>query len=64
MARTKQVQVEGSTQNSEPQWNLNSKIDFLLSSEDEAEVRVVQVKDKGSIPQCLKVLVQGVPVYG
>jgi len=58
------VQVKGSTLNSEPQWNLNSDIDFLLSSGDEAEVRIVRVNDKGSIPQCVRVLVQGVPAYG
>ena len=39
--------------------------DFLLSSSDEeADVCTVQIDDKGSMPQCVPVQLQGVPVYG
>ena len=39
---------------------------FLISSEDEATagVSTIRVNDKGSKPQCAKILVQGVPAYG
>ena len=42
--------------------------DFLLSSSsdkaDAAGVKSVRVDDKGSVPQCVMVFLQGVPVYG
>jgi hypothetical protein len=39
--------------------------DFLLSSsDDETDVCTVQIDDKGSMPQCVPVQLQGVPVYG
>ena len=42
-------------------------MDFLHSSSDEetpASVKAVHITDKGSIPQCVCVQVQGVPAYG
>ena len=39
--------------------------EFLMSSsEDEADIRMVSLKDGGSFPQCAKVSLQGIPVYG
>ena len=37
---------------------------FLQLSSDEEVVRQVRVSDKGSLTQCVKNTVQGVPVYG
>ena len=37
---------------------------FLESSSDEEVVRQVRVRDTGSRTQCVKLSVQGVPVYG
>ncbi len=40
-------------------------LDFLLSSsDDESDILQVRVNDKGSMPQCVKVELQGVPAYG
>ena len=39
-------------------------LDFLESSSDDEMVRRVRVHDKGSMSQCVKVQLQGVPVYG
>ena len=64
---TKQVQVEKAMQgqptlSQEPETPL--ELLFSSSEEEEADVRVVHVKDQGSFPQCAKVQIQGVPVYG
>ena len=62
-ARAKQVQSEETI----PTASIQEAVDFLFSSsseEDEADVRAVRVSDKGSITQCVKVQLQGVPVYG
>ena len=64
---TKQVQVEKAMQgqptlSQEPETPL--ELLFSSSEEEEAGVRVVHVKDQGSFPQCAKVQIQGVPVYG
>ena len=37
---------------------------FLQSSSDEEIVHQIRVSDKGSLTQCVKITVQGVPVYG
>lgn len=37
---------------------------FLQSSSDDEVVRQVRVSDKGSMTQCVKLCIQGVPVYG
>ena len=37
---------------------------FLSDSEDDHHVRLIQINDHGSRPQCAKVSVQGVPMYG
>ena len=37
---------------------------FLQSSSDEKVVSQVRVSDTGSITQCVKLFIQGVPVYG
>ena len=42
-------------------------MDFLHSSSDKetpASLKAVHIMDKGSIPQCVRVQVQGVPAYG
>ena len=42
-------------------------MDFLHSSSDKkipASLKAVHITDKGSIPQCVRVQVQGVPAYG
>ena len=66
-AKTKQVRTQSrsrrrqdSTQELEPE-------EFLHSSSDEdppVQVKSVRITDKGSITQCVKVQVQGVPAYG
>ena len=37
---------------------------FSSDSEEDSHVRLIQVDDRGSRPQCVKVEVQGVPMYG
>ena len=38
---------------------------YLASSPEDGEnVRLVRVKDKGSMTHCVRVMVQSVPVYG
>ena len=40
---------------------------YLLSDDsdtDHTEVRQVRVHDRGSKPQCVRVIVQSVPMYG
>ena len=43
-----------------------SPVSFLLSSSDSEEgtVKVVRVKDAGSAPRCVRVNIQGVPIFG
>ena len=44
----------------------SSLLDLLFSSDEESDagVSTVRVQDKGSQPQCARVEIQGVPVYG
>ena len=54
-ARSRQVETSSSVPN------------FLYSSSDEetaASIKTVRVTDQGSIPQCVRLQVQGVPAYG
>ena len=37
---------------------------YSTDSDEEQEVHLVRVDDKGSSPQCARVLIQGVPVDG
>ena len=37
---------------------------YSLDSEDDSEVRVVRVTDGGSVSQCVRLQIQGVPVFG
>ena len=39
-------------------------LESLSGKEDEEQVRFVRVQDNGSMSQCVKVQLQGVPVYG
>ena len=41
-------------------------MEFLYSSDSEhdSEVRVVRVTDGGSVSQCVRLQIQGVPVFG
>ena len=66
-AKTKQVhsrnrsrRKKGATQDPAPEELL------LSSSEDEqpTQVNTVRIMDQGSVPQCVKVQIQGVPAYG
>ena len=63
MAWTNQVRLR---QSQAPQVGSNQEdpLTFLQSSSDEEVVRQVQVSDTGSISQCVKLFIQGVPVYG
>lgn len=58
---TKQVKIE-----SLPSEALEDPVDYLYSTEsdEEQDIRLVRVDDKGSSPQCARVLVQGVPADG
>ena len=60
---TNQVQSEQEPASEVEQFAL---LDFLYSSDDEQEagVSVVEVRDHGSQPQCARVEIQGVPVFG
>ena len=44
-----------------------SPLDFLASSssesEEDSDIRMVQLEDKGSHPMCARVCIQGVPAY-
>ena len=62
-AGTKQVHSRGKTQQKRPTEDPES---LLLSSseEDHPGVKMVRVTDHGSVTQCVKVLIQGVPAYG
>ena len=66
-ARTKQVRSRTrSHRRSDPTEELEPE-EFLRSSSNEdppAQVNSVRITDKGSVTQCVKVRVQGVPVYG
>ena len=44
--------------------NQEDSLTFLQSSSDEEVVHQVRVSDTGSITQCVKLFIQGVPVYG
>lgn len=45
-----------------------SPLDFLASSssesEEDSDIRMVRLEDKGSHPMCARVCIQGVPAYG
>ena len=58
----KQVTADGAGQDVAS----DNPLDYLYSDSDEEKqaVKTVRVNDTGSIPQCAKVLVQGVPAYG
>ena len=62
---TKQVTTHPDTRAQEiEETNL---LDLLYSSSDDegdANVRQIRISDQGSHPQCARVLIQGVPVYG
>ena len=60
---TNQVRSERELANEVEQFDL---LDILYSSDEEkeAEVSVVEVRDHGSHPQCARVEIQGVPVFG
>ena len=63
-ARTKQV-CTGRQADASP--TVSAPEEFLHSSSDEelpTQVKMVRVTDQGSITQCVKVQVQGVPAYG
>jgi len=62
-ASTKQVQAKGDAAVSQERVN---PMEFLYSSdsEEESKVRIVRVTDRGSISQCARLQVQGVPVFG
>lgn len=60
---TKQVQTRAPGAPSTPQGRVNP-LDFLESSSEDEVVRQVRVHDKGSASHCVKVQLQGVPVYG
>ena len=61
----KQIQTDCSDSTFSSQTESTDVWDFLLSSSDEeADVCTVQIDDKGSMPQCVPVQLQGVPVYG
>ena len=62
-ASTKQVQAKGDAAVSQERVN---PMEFLYSSdsEEESKVRIVRVTDGGSISQCARLQVQGVPVFG
>ena len=66
-ARTKQVRSRTRSRcRSDPTEELEPE-EFLHSSSDEdppAQVNGVRITDKGSVTQCVKVRVQGVPAYG
>ena len=63
-ANAKQIQAESSQHTTQPAYTPTPE-DFLFSSsEDEAEVRMVTLRDSGSFPHCAKISLQGVPVYG
>ena len=63
MAQTNQVRLR---QSQAPQSGSNQEdaLTFLQSSSDEEVVCQVRVSDTGSISQCVKLFIQGVPVYG
>ena len=50
------------------QQKTDSPLDFLAysssESEEDSDIRMVQLEDEGSHPMCAKVWIQGVPVYG
>ena len=58
----KQVTADGAGQDVAS----DNPLDYLYSDSDEEKqaVKTVRVNDTGSIPQCAKVLVEGVPAYG
>lgn len=62
-AITKQVQASGDAAVSQERAN---PMEFLYSSdsEEESEVRIVRVMDRGSLSQCARLQVQGVPMFG
>ena len=65
--KTRQVQVNTQSRKQEMTTQGPEPSDFLYSSSEEdtpANVRTVHITDKGSIPQCVRVQVQGVPAYG
>ena len=61
----KQIQTDCPDSTFSSQTESTDVWDFLLSSSDEeADVCTVQIDDKGSMPQCVPVQLQGVPMYG
>ena len=69
VAPTKTKQVHSGTRScGQHVWTENlTPEELLLSSSDEessARVTMVRIPDKGSVTQCVKVQVQGVPAYG
>lgn len=64
-ASTRQVQASQSTGVPTSQQRPDP-MEFLYSSdsEDDSEVRVVRVTDGGSVSQCVRIQIQGVPVFG
>ena len=58
---TKQVKTENL-----PSGAKNEAMDYLYSTEsdEEQDARLIRVDDKGSSPQCARVLIQGVPADG
>ena len=61
----KQIQTDGPDGTLSSQPELTNVWDFLLSSSDEEpDVCTIRINDKGSMPQCVPVQLQGVPVYG
>ena len=65
LANTKQVQATQNTGVPASPERPNP-MEFLYSSdsEDDSEVRVVRVTDGGSVSQCVRLQIQGVPVFG
>ena len=66
-AKTKRVYGKSKSHSPTKPTEEPSLEEFLYSlSEDEqaTQVNTVRITDKGSIPQCVKVQVEGIPAYG
>ena len=64
----KTVMAAGSRHPQNPPQQTDDPLDFLASSssesEDDSDIRLVRLEDKGSHPKCARVCIQGVPAYG
>ena len=62
--KAKQVQTDNSPQKSKAKPQVPDFLHFSSDEDTPASAKTVHVADKGSIPQCVRVQVQGVPAYG